>query len=314
MRAVCCNGSRLRWCGSHGCRGGSPPNGRWGSWASGTSGRWWPNMPPRGDSRVLCCDPPREAREQLGFLPLEAVAREADVLTLHVPLDDSTRHMAGRDLLGLLRPDAVLINTSRGEVADTAALLAGGHPCMLDVWENEPHLDRTLLAGVWAATPHVAGYSEQGKANAAAMSVGPSHGGSGCRSWGGIRRRSHPPHPVPFRGRSYAPRSTIIATSKPKPAGSKRIPKISSRCATNTATGKSIFNPVKNGDLLALRVLRLVSDGRKRSDPVLRGGDCGAREFTSGPPLAEASARATPCVAIAFGQSASHRRKPGGRP
>ncbi|MCM1352132.1 MAG: 4-phosphoerythronate dehydrogenase, partial [Alistipes senegalensis] len=122
--------------------------------------------------RVLCCDPPREAREQLGFLPLEAVAREADVLTLHVPLDDSTRHMAGCDFLRLLRPDAVVLNTSRGEVVDTAALLSGGHPCMLDVWENEPLLDRTLLAGAWAATPHVAGYSEQGKANAAAMSVG----------------------------------------------------------------------------------------------------------------------------------------------
>lgn len=122
--------------------------------------------------RVLCCDPPREAREHVGFLPLEAVAREADVLTFHVPLDDSTRHMAGRDFLRLLRPDAVVLNTSRGEVVDTAALLASGHPCMLDVWENEPHIDRALLARAWVATPHVAGYSEQGKANAAAMSVG----------------------------------------------------------------------------------------------------------------------------------------------
>lgn len=122
--------------------------------------------------RVLCCDPPREARERAGFLPLETLAREADVLTLHVPLDASTQHMVSAELLRQLRPDAVVLNSSRGEVVDTAALLASGHPCMLDVWENEPYIDRTLLARVWAATPHVAGYSEQGKANAAAMSVG----------------------------------------------------------------------------------------------------------------------------------------------
>lgn len=122
--------------------------------------------------RVLCCDPPREACGEAGFLPLGTLAREADILTFHVPLDAATRHMAGQDFFGLLRPDAVLINTSRGEVVDTAALLASGHPYMLDVWEDEPHLDRTLLAGAWVATPHVAGYSEQGKANAAAMSVG----------------------------------------------------------------------------------------------------------------------------------------------
>lgn len=122
--------------------------------------------------RVLCCDPPREAREHAGFLPLERVAREADVLTLHVPLDASTRHMVDRELLHRLRPQAVLLNSSRGEVVDTEALVESGHPCMLDVWENEPRIDRMLLARAWAATPHVAGYSEAGKANAAAMSVG----------------------------------------------------------------------------------------------------------------------------------------------
>ncbi len=122
--------------------------------------------------RVLCCDPPREAREHAGFLPLDEVAREADVLTFHVPLDAATRHMVDRELLRRLRPQAVLLNSSRGEVVDTEALVESGHPCMLDVWENEPRIDRTLLARAWAATPHVAGYSEAGKANAAAMSVG----------------------------------------------------------------------------------------------------------------------------------------------
>ena len=121
--------------------------------------------------RVLCCDPPREARDRVGFLPLEELARKADVLTLHVPLDAATRHMVDRELLRQLRPQAVVLNSSRGEVVDTGALVESGHPYLLDVWENEPHLDPALLARAWAATPHVAGYSEQGKANAAALSV-----------------------------------------------------------------------------------------------------------------------------------------------
>ncbi len=121
--------------------------------------------------RVLCCDPPREAREHLGFLPLETVAREADLLTFHVPLDASTRHMAGTALLRTLKPGATLINSSRGEVVDTQALLASGTECALDVWEHEPHIDPALLRRASIATPHIAGYSEQGKATATALAV-----------------------------------------------------------------------------------------------------------------------------------------------
>lgn len=122
--------------------------------------------------RVLCCDPPREAREHLGFLPLETVAREADLLTFHTPLDASTRHMVDCEFLHRLHPHAVLLNSSRGEAVDTAGLLASGHPYILDVWEHEPQIDRSLLDRALLATPHVAGYSEQGKANATAMAVG----------------------------------------------------------------------------------------------------------------------------------------------
>lgn len=121
--------------------------------------------------RVLCCDPPREEREHLGFLPLETVVREADLLTFHTPLDASTRHMVDERFLTALPPTTLLINSSRGEVVDTAALLASGHPCALDVWEHEPHIDRALLDRALLATPHIAGYSEQGKANATALSV-----------------------------------------------------------------------------------------------------------------------------------------------
>lgn len=121
--------------------------------------------------RVVCCDPPREARERCGFLPLDEVARQADILTFHLPLDTSTHHLAERRLFSLLKPSATIVNSSRGEVVDTEALLASEHPCVLDVWEHEPHINPRLLDHALLATPHIAGYSEQGKATASAMVI-----------------------------------------------------------------------------------------------------------------------------------------------
>ena len=121
--------------------------------------------------RVLCCDPPREARERCGFLPLGEVAREADILTFHTPLDDSTRHMASDELFAQMKPGAVVINSSRGEVVDGQALLCSRLHWVLDVWEHEPALDPEVLDRALLATPHIAGYSQQGKANASALAV-----------------------------------------------------------------------------------------------------------------------------------------------
>lgn len=121
--------------------------------------------------RVLACDPPREEREHGGFLPLGKVAREADLLTFHTPLDASTRHMADAALFRGMKPGAVVINSSRGEVVDGEALAASGLQWVLDVWEHEPQIDARLLDRALLATPHIAGYSLQGKANATAMSV-----------------------------------------------------------------------------------------------------------------------------------------------
>lgn len=121
--------------------------------------------------RVLCSDPPREARERLGFLPLDEVARRSDLITFHTPLDDSTRSLCDERLLGLLPAGAAVINSSRGEVVSGEALLRSGHPYALDVWEHEPRIDTALLAGAEVATSHIAGYSLQGKATATAMAV-----------------------------------------------------------------------------------------------------------------------------------------------
>ena len=121
--------------------------------------------------RVLTCDPPRAARDGGDFVPLEEVMRQSDLITFHTPLDATTRHMAGEAFFRRLKPDATIINSSRGEVVDGDALLHSNHPYVLDVWEHEPDLDRRLLAEAILATPHIAGYSAQGKANATAMAV-----------------------------------------------------------------------------------------------------------------------------------------------
>ena len=79
--------------------------------------------------------------------------------------------MVDAALLEAMKPEAIVINASRGEVVDGTALLHSGHPYILDVWEHEPDIDRQLLAGALLATPHIAGYSAQGKANATAAAV-----------------------------------------------------------------------------------------------------------------------------------------------
>ena len=119
---------------------------------------------------VLCCDPPREEREHLGFLTAEEVVASADIVTFHTPLDAGTYHLAEDRLLSCGHQPFV-INASRGEVVDTSALLASGCECAIDTWEHEPDIDQQLLSRAIVATPHVAGYSLQGKANAASMAV-----------------------------------------------------------------------------------------------------------------------------------------------
>lgn len=121
--------------------------------------------------RTICCDPPRQAAENLDFVTLKELIPQVDILTLHTPLDSTTRGMINTDTLSTLRHGATVINASRGEVAQTEALLREDLTCFIDVWENEPNIDPRLLKKAVAATPHIAGYSLQGKANATAMAV-----------------------------------------------------------------------------------------------------------------------------------------------
>ena len=130
--------------------------------------------------RVLCCDPPRAEHGEQGFVSLETIAREADVITLHTPLTQdgphATYHLANESFFNALQRKPYFINTSRGETTDTAALLQALEKgkiaqCIIDVWEHEPNINLALLDRCYLGTPHIAGYSADGKANATRMSL-----------------------------------------------------------------------------------------------------------------------------------------------
>ena len=101
--------------------------------------------------------------------PLDAIAAQCDIITFHVPLDDTTYHMCNETFLKQCKPGAWIINAARGGVVDEQALLRSGHPYILDTWENEPHIDKDVLAQARLASMHIAGYSLQGKITATQM-------------------------------------------------------------------------------------------------------------------------------------------------
>lgn len=119
--------------------------------------------------RVMECDPPRQEREGGEFYTIEEIAHNCDIITLHTPLDATTKHLINNNLICSMRPDATIINASRGGVVDNRAVLNSGHRYIFDVWEDEPNIPLDILNNAMLATPHIAGYSAQGKANATAM-------------------------------------------------------------------------------------------------------------------------------------------------
>ena len=131
--------------------------------------------------RELLCDPPRARREGSGsFVSIDDIISRSDIITLHVPLirdgEDATFHMFDSSRLASMNRNQILINSSRGEVVDGAALknaLAQKKilAASLDVWENEPQIDPELLSLLFTGTPHIAGYSIDGKATGTTMSV-----------------------------------------------------------------------------------------------------------------------------------------------
>lgn len=125
--------------------------------------------------RILKCDPPRaEAEGSFGFCDLEYLLQNSQIVTLHVPLDETTRGMADSEFFSLMQPGAFFINAARGEVVCDDALKAAIPklgPVIIDTWNHEPDIDLDLMDKVAIATPHIAGYSYQGKQNGTAAAV-----------------------------------------------------------------------------------------------------------------------------------------------
>lgn len=125
--------------------------------------------------KILKCDPPRaEAEGSFGFCDLEYLLQNSQIVTLHVPLDETTRGMANSEFFSLMQPGAFFINAARGEVVCDDALKAAIPklgPVIIDTWNHEPDIDLDLMEKVAIATPHIAGYSYQGKQNGTAAAV-----------------------------------------------------------------------------------------------------------------------------------------------
>jgi erythronate-4-phosphate dehydrogenase len=130
--------------------------------------------------RVLLNDPPRAEKEGVeGFTPLEELLEQSDIVTCHTPLTKEgpypTYHLASGRFLGRMKTGSVFINSARGAVCDSEALKRALQTklsaCLLDVWEGEPEIDPVLLEQAFIATPHIAGYSADGKANGTAACI-----------------------------------------------------------------------------------------------------------------------------------------------
>lgn len=124
---------------------------------------------------TLLCDPPRAdaADNSEQFWPLEKLVSQADILTFHTPLNKSglysSYHLLNEELLAAMPAGRILLNTSRGSVVDNQALLTALEngkkiDVILDVWQHEPSISIPLLANTRMGTPHIAGYSLEGKA------------------------------------------------------------------------------------------------------------------------------------------------------
>jgi len=130
---------------------------------------------------VLQNDPPRARKEgPASFVSLAEICEKSDIITFHTPLnlegEDKTFHLADEKFFDMLKKKPVIVNAARGEVVSTEDLLKAFEDgkilaTIIDCWENEPNIDGRLLEKSALTTPHIAGYSAEGKANAASQCV-----------------------------------------------------------------------------------------------------------------------------------------------
>ena len=136
---------------------------------------------------VLRCDPAKEREQTLKFnngemhlkdfkdyYSLDYLLENSDVVTIHTDLNPASRGMVNEEFIGKMKEGAIFINSSRGEVVDEKVLLENSgklQGMIIDVWDGEPQINFDLLEMADIATPHIAGYSYEGKVNGTVMAV-----------------------------------------------------------------------------------------------------------------------------------------------
>ena len=157
--------------------------------------------------KILVNDPPlQEKLEKAGnntnmFTPLEVLEAECNIISFHTPLTTSgkypTFHLADTAFFSRLKKKPIIINSSRGSVVDNNALMDAIKKqqikdVIIDTWENEPNIHQDLLQSAYIGTPHIAGYSADGKANATRMALQAL-----CKHFHlSAQFEIHPPHPI----------------------------------------------------------------------------------------------------------------------
>ena len=136
--------------------------------------------------QILLNDPPqKEALRKAGkphefFLKMEELQEKCNIISFHTPLITKgpypTFHLANKTFFNALKKQPIIINTSRGAVVDNTDVLQALKDCIIrdaiiDTWENEPNINQELLNLIYIGTPHIAGYSADGKANATRMAL-----------------------------------------------------------------------------------------------------------------------------------------------
>ena len=173
--------------------------------------------------KVLRCDPPRAQKEgPEGFCSLEQLLAESDIVTLHVPLDENTRGMANADFFTLMKPGAIFINAARGEVVNEEALLEAAPKMgaiVIDTWNHEPSVNEELIDVVDIATPHIAGYSYQGKVNGTSMAVQAIAKHFGIRELGEFKPEDdipeHQPLHLDLKGKNHGEIAAVLQYNYP---------------------------------------------------------------------------------------------------
>jgi erythronate-4-phosphate dehydrogenase len=127
--------------------------------------------------KSLVCDPPKKRLTGSDYYrEMHELLDNSDIITLHVPLtcegEDTTYHLVNHEFISRMKRGAIIINTSRGKVIEEKGIRAGRErmgALVFDVWENEPAINLEMLRSVDIATPHIAGYSYDGKVRGTKM-------------------------------------------------------------------------------------------------------------------------------------------------